>query len=168
MTLFSRTNVQGGDREERRWIPPVVWTVAAISLVVKLTLIRLNGGEYTDGIIQLQLWNSPVVFFPPGYGLASRVLGFLTGDPAMAGRLVSILASAAVLPVFYRLAFQVLKDERASVWAVLFLALSPIFNRWSLRVMTDSLFLLLFVTCCHQFFAILQDPKRSPDSFSFL
>lgn len=147
---------------KRFHIPKAVWFIAAISLGIKLALIRWNGGEYTDGIIQLKLWESPVFFFPPGYTAASRLLAILTGDLLIAGRLVSILASVLVLPVFYHLSLSLLKEERAAVWATLFLALSPIYNRWSLRVMTDSLFLLFFVICCHQFFIVFRDPRRSP------
>ncbi|MGC9328796.1 MAG: glycosyltransferase family 39 protein, partial [Candidatus Hinthialibacter sp.] len=121
--------------------------------------------EYTDGIIQLGLWRSPVVFFPPGYSAVVECVNQVVNDRLLAGRLVSILASIGSLAACYGLAKTVLKDERKATLAVLFLALSPIFNRWSLRVMTDSLFLFLFIICCRQVMLLWHDPKRSPIGF---
>ncbi|MFB3788295.1 MAG: ArnT family glycosyltransferase [bacterium] len=140
---------------------PVGWIIL-VSLAVKLGLLHLNAGEYTDGIIQLRLWDSPVVFFPPGYSAAVWVVHVLTGDWLLAGRLVSIAASGITLLVFYRLALFLTTNENEALWATLFLALSPIFNRWSLRVMTDSLFLALFVWCAYQYVVLRADPQRSP------
>lgn len=147
----------------RSWIelPPGVWMVLAVSLALKLALIGLNGGEYTDGIIQLQLWDSPVVFFPPGYSASVWLFKAVGVDLLYSGRLVSIVASVGTLWVFYLLARSITNDEREAFWALLFLALSPIFNRWSLRVMTDSLFCLLFVQCCRELYLAGTDRGRS-------
>ena len=149
------------DRLFARTIPVPVVLVILGSLIVKLCLIQLNQGEYTDGIIQLQLWKSPVVFFPPGYTFLCGLLNRLTGDLLLSGRLVSILASIGSLLMFYYFARLILKLEREAFWATLFLALSPIFNRWSLRVMTDSLFCFLFITNCYFLFDAVSNPKRS-------
>lgn len=143
----------GGEPPAGR-LPASVVAVILISLAAKLLLLEWNRGEYTDGIVQLQLWNSPIVFFPPGYTLAAHALNVLTGDLLIAGRAVSILASVACLAVFYRLAAAVLRDRNAAFFALLFLALSPVFNRWSIRVMTDSLFCLMFTACCWILFEI--------------
>lgn len=158
-------------------IPLPVWGILMASLLIKLALITLNRGEYTDGIVQLELWRSPVVFFPPAYSAAvwgidliiNRLFGSSLPDSHLhlliSGRLVSILASVGSLWICYRLARLVLADEKGAFLATLFFALSPVFNRWSLRVMTDSLFLLLFLICCFQFIRLLHQSNRSPVRF---
>ena len=151
-----------------RWINPVLriprpaGVIVLVSLILKGSLISLNAAEYTDGIIQLRLWESPVVFFAPGFSLLASAVGLLTGDELLAGRLVSILASVITLILFYRLAGLVLNNEKEAFWATLFLALSPVFNRWSLRVMTDSLFLMFFTLCAYHYAALRLNPRQSP------
>ncbi len=138
-----------------------LFLLVLVFLLVKLLFLNLNDGEYTDGIIQLQLWQSPVVFFPPGYSTVVWVVNLILNDLLLAGRFVSILASVIALPVFYRLAQLVLDNDEEAFLAALFLALSPIFNRWSFRVMTDSLFCLFFIICCYEFLRLWQDEKKS-------
>jgi hypothetical protein len=148
------------------WILPLpVWGLLIASLLIKLALINLNRGEYTDGVVQLELWNSPVVFFPPGYSAAVWCIDQAVKNLLISGRLVSIFASVGALWVCFLLARQVLENEKEAVFAVLFLALSPVFTRWSLRVMTDSLFLLVFLICCYQWIKLLSEPNRSPIRF---
>ncbi|RJP22521.1 MAG: hypothetical protein C4527_21705 [Candidatus Omnitrophota bacterium] len=144
-----------------RSIPRAILWIILTSLAVKLFLINLNAGEYTDGIIQLQLWQSPVVFFPPGYSAAVWFVDRLVGNLLLSGRLVSILASLLALFFFYRFAARVFQCERSAILATLFLALSPIFNRWSLRVMTDSMFCLFFILCCDEVWLLWSNPRRS-------
>lgn len=143
----------------KTWLPRHVGIIILISAAIKLMLIGFNQGEYTDGIIQIQVWQSPVVFFPPGYSALVALCNLFIDDLVLCGRLVSILASLGSLWIFYALAKPFEKGNNEAFWAVLFLALSPIFNRWSLRVMTDSLFCFLFLVCCY---SLLADPKRCP------
>lgn len=148
------------------WSTPLpVWGLLIASLSIKLALINLNGGEYTDGIVQLELWNSPVVFFPPGYSAVVWGIDRAIHDLLISGRLVSILASVGSLWVCFLLARQIMQNEKEAIFAALFLALSPIFNQWSLRVMTDSLFLFVFSICCYQWLQLLFTPTRSPIRF---
>lgn len=135
--------------------------VILLSLLLKLLLININQGEYTDGIIQLHLWDSPVVFFPPGYTAAVWLLHWAGLDLLFAGRLLSILASTVSLIFFTLLARLILKNDEDVFRAVLFLALSPVFNRWSFRVMTDSLFLTFFMLCTYEVFLLWKAPGRS-------
>lgn len=132
-----------------------------LTLIFKLSILNLNQAEYTDGIIQLNLWTSSVVFFPPGYSALVWCVSRWTGDLLQAGRLVSVLASVLTLPVFYCLAKEVLGREKEALWAMVLLALSPIFCRWSMRVMTDSLFCLFFVINLYQTFLAWNNSKRS-------
>ena len=119
-----------------------------LSILVRYLLIGTNQAEYTDGIIQLNVWDSPVVFFPPAYSAAVWLFEALGFDLLTAGRMVSILASAACMPLIYLFAREVLENDGEAFWAALFLSLSPIFNRWALRVMTDAFFLPWFILGC--------------------
>ncbi|HPO09652.1 MAG TPA: glycosyltransferase family 39 protein [bacterium] len=124
-------------------IPHALSALILAGLLLKLSLIGWNRGEYTDGIIQLQLWDSPIVFFPPLYTLVVRFVNLFVGDLLTSGRLVSIVSSALVpIPLF--LAARRLGDDSIGILASLLWFLSPMQNRWGLRVMTDSLFVLLF------------------------
>jgi Gpi18-like mannosyltransferase len=126
-------------------IPGSIILILVISIITKISCLFLNSAEYTDGIIQLQLWNSPVVFFPPGYSSAVWFVNLVIPNLLISGRIVSIIASIISIWVFYKLAILVLNDKNQAFWATVFFSLSPIYNRWSIRVMTDSLFLLFFI-----------------------
>lgn len=141
-----------------RWI---VWLVAVAVFLLKIPLLDWNQGEYTDGIIQLTLWHSPVVFFPPGYTVCVEVINWFVDDLLLAGRLVSLLASSLALIPLFGLAQIVLRNDRLALLSLIFLALSPIASRWSIRVMTDGLFLLLFLQCMLVFWRAWLDSGRS-------
>ncbi len=155
MNFFSITS----NRKANQFPNSIVFIVL-MSLILKMLLLQWNQGEYTDGIIQLQLWESPIVFFPPGYSALVTAANFLIEDLVLAGRVVSILASVASLIVFYLLALHVLDNVRQAEWATLFLALSPVFNRWSIRVMTDSFFCLGFILCTYMLMLILNGKSK--------
>ncbi|MFH1739454.1 MAG: glycosyltransferase family 39 protein [bacterium] len=141
-------------------IPKALVALVLSSLVVKLCLIGWNRGEYTDGIIQLQLWETPVVFFPPLYTLLVQLFALFVGDLVVAGRLVSILSSSLVpIPLFF--IGRRLGHERAGLLASLFWVLSPMQNRWGLRVMTDSLFAFVFTIALLYFVRAVLDRRES-------
>lgn len=141
-------------------IPASIVIIILASLVIKMLMLYWNHGEYTDGIIQLTLWDSPIIFFPPGYSALVYLMNFITSDLLLAGRAVSILASVATLIVFYVVAQDILENAKQAEWATLLLALSPVFNRWSIRVMTDSLFCLGFVLCTYMLMLILNGKSK--------
>lgn len=142
-----------------------VLIIAFVSILIKLYFINLNQGEYTDGVIQLTLWKSPVVFFPPGYSVLVWLVDLVMNNLLLSGRIVSITASALTIISLFCLARLILKDDRSAFWAAFMLALSPVFCQWSMRVMTDSVFCLFFVLCTHQFFLCLENPNRPAYSF---
>ena len=150
-----------GSNSRRSTIPWQLVAIVTASLAVKLSLIGWNRGEYTDGIIQLHLWDSPVVFFPPLYTILVHLLNLVVGNPLISGRLVSILASSLVpIALFYTA--RRLGDEQAGLWAALLWVLSPMQNRWGLRVMTDSLFTLFFtIALLYYIDAVLERRDRS-------
>lgn len=146
--------------QKTQQFPTSIVIIILASLVIKMLMLQWNHGEYTDGIIQITLWDSPIVFFPPGYSALVYVINFITSDLLLAGRAVSVLASVATLIVFYLLALEILENTKQAEWATLLLALSPVFNRWSIRVMTDSLFCLGFVLCTYMLMLILNGKSK--------
>lgn len=86
-----------------------------------------------------------IVFYPL-YPLCIRLMSFLTGgNPALAGLIVSQLCWGGCGAMALRLAGQWLPRSRAA-WAVGFLAVYP-FSFFSMGVYTESLFLLLCLSC---------------------
>lgn len=129
----------------RNSLPHAVTVPLLASLVVKLLLIGLNRGEYTDGILQLTLFQHDVSFFPPLYTWTVLALNALGVPLLIAGRLISILASTLTALVLFALAGRLTRDPRLPVWAVWLYLAAPVQNRWALRVMTDPLFSLIFL-----------------------
>ncbi len=129
----------------RKSLPYAVTVPLLLSLVVKLLLIGLNRGEYTDGILQLTLFQHDVSFFPPLYTWTVLALNAGGVPLLIAGRLISILASTLTALVLFSLAGRLTRDPRYPVWAVWLYLAAPVQNRWALRVMTDPLFSLLFL-----------------------
>src|SRR3990172_5573927 len=82
---------------------------------------------------------------PPLYSIASAVLSFFTGDIELSGVLISAVAGALVIiPVFY-LAKVIYNEKAAWICSVLIL-FSPALIRWSGVMLTESLFITLFVS----------------------
>lgn len=112
------------------------------NLAYKFALIRLNVGEYTDGILQLTVFEKDSGLYPPLYGWLAHLIARFGIDLEFAGRAVSIVAgSLAVVPVYF-LAWWI-AGSNAALFAAVFYTVSPLPTRWSLHVMTDTLFLLL-------------------------
>jgi len=120
-----------------------VWGAAVLLIVARLFLLHWNRAEFTDSVIQLQLFENRNGYFPPVYPALAWILKPLLKDPILAGRGVSIVAACLVLPLLFRLG-RALAQETTGLFAALFYAVSPVPWRWSLHAMGDSLFTLLF------------------------
>jgi len=72
-----------------------------------------------------------------------EVVAWLVGDFELAGKLISILSSTLLIIPLYWTAHR-LVGRRAAVYASLFYLANSIAGRWGIRVMSDSLFALLF------------------------
>src|SRR3990172_5556546 len=82
---------------------------------------------------------------PPLYSLSDAVFTFLTGNFETAGVLVSAIAGALlIVPVFY-LAKDIYNETAAWISSVL-VFLSPVFIHWSGAMLTESLFITLFIS----------------------
>jgi hypothetical protein len=133
---------------------PLAWLFFAIALAQRLPFFLpslANEAEYTDGILMIGRDVFGATFWPPLYAWACWALGPLVGgDLELAGKIVSTLSgSAAVVPLMWlagEFGGAANGREKRRLWMLagaLYLA-SPIAWRWSLRVMSDSLFSLLF------------------------
>jgi hypothetical protein len=146
------------------WHRPAFWVLTGLAL--RLALLPINHAEYTDGYLQLLALEMPVGLYPPLYGWLAGILTAVLGLPLeTSGKLISAIASAlTVLPLWWlcRLAGS---GPRGAAWAAAFFTVSPLVLRWSVRVMTDSLFLglataaLAFWTACLLVNRPDQDPK---------
>ncbi|MCC7202781.1 MAG: glycosyltransferase family 39 protein [Nitrospirae bacterium] len=82
---------------------------------------------------------------PPLYSISSAVLSFVTGDIEFSGVLVSVIAGALlVIPVFYLA--KAIYDERSAWLSAVLILLSPLMIRWSGVMLTESLFITLFLS----------------------
>ncbi len=147
--------------DDRDAFPAAVVFPLLASLIVKLGLLGFNRGEYTDGILQLTLFQHDVPYFPPFYTICCLILEQAGLSPLIAGQLVSILASSLVVIPLYWLAKILTSDRRIPIWTVWFYLVAPIQNRWAIRVMTDALFCALFVAALAAFVAALSSQKNA-------
>ncbi|MBN1517995.1 glycosyltransferase family 39 protein [Candidatus Sumerlaeota bacterium] len=127
-----------------------VIAICLLLLIIRICLINLNTGEYTDGILQITRYTHPEFsggahFWPPLYGLLTYGMSLLNFDIETAGKLISIFASVAVLIPIYLIA-RMIDGKLCALYAILIYAAQPIPWRWSIRVMSDSLFVFFFVT----------------------
>ncbi|HOE95920.1 MAG TPA: glycosyltransferase family 39 protein [Candidatus Sumerlaeota bacterium] len=113
----------------------VVLTVSA--LLWRGLFFPVTQGAYTDGILQIDAFRQGLTFWPPLYGLLSRLFVWLPGVGLEgSARIVSWLAGAAVVPVLFAMALR-LFGRRAAIYAAVVWLVSPMALRWSVQVMTD-------------------------------
>jgi hypothetical protein len=113
-----------------------------VNLVVRFAVLGINQAEYTDGILQLTVFEKAAGLYPPLYGALAWLVEAAAGSRETAGRVVSAAAgSLALIPVY--LLTLMLARPWAARFAALFYTFCPLVLRWSIRVMADSLFLCL-------------------------
>jgi len=139
----------------------ILWAFLAISLLARLACIRLNTAEYTDGILQITAFEYGFTFWPPAFTVIVKALAWIVRDPELAGKLVSIVSSTLLLIPVFRFAHRV-AGRRAAVYAALFLMTDAIAIRWSIRVMSDSLFALLCFWAAVLFLHVLEWGQTEP------
>ncbi len=123
----------------------VLFFLLAANAVLRIVFFSINYAEYTDGILQITQFSHPTTLWPPLYTILAHVLGAITGSLESGGKLVSLLASLALVVPVYFLAARMFTYTAAAFAGMLY-TVSPIVMRWSVRVMTDSLFAFLFFT----------------------
>jgi len=113
----------------------------------RFSLLTLNKGEYTDGILQILQFQQRDSFWPPLYTAFIRLLQASGVEPIMAGRFISWAASVLlILPLWF--VTRAWAGRRAALFATALYTASAMALRWSLRVMTDMPFAFLFTLAC--------------------
>jgi hypothetical protein len=138
----------------------ILWGFVALNAVFRLALVGWNGGEYTDGILQITQFERADSFWPPLY---TALVWLLTLDghglePLLAGRLVSWISSVLLLFPLWRVA-RAWAGFRAAVFTLALYTVSAMALRWSVRVMTDMPFLFLFFMSAAE---LMSSPGASP------
>lgn len=132
-----------------------------LNLVVRLPLLRLNEAEYTDGVLQLLVFDIHSGLYPPLYGALAWLLRGMPGGIETGGRVVSVLAAAAAVVPIYITARR-LSGTAAAWFACLLFTLAPLVLRWSLQVMSDSLFMALSAAALFFFWDSMMRTQRGP------
>lgn len=133
----------------------------------RLIFLHWNAGEYTDGIIQMTLFTAAKEnsFYPPLYTWLILLFNYLFHNLEVSAKLVSMIAGTlTVIPVYF--IAKRLFDERVGIFAAILFAVSPEIWRWQIRVMTDSLFTLLFL-CSIYFILQLHNPQSAIRNLSW-
>ncbi len=84
-------------------------------------------------------------YWPPLYSTLIGIVATFTGDPFLAGRLVSAIAAGMCAILVARLAFALTEDRLAGAFAGLLVATTPLSIAWDVRVRPESLFLVFVV-----------------------
>ena len=142
-----------------RWIVLFLFLTA---FLVRIPLINWFYATYTDGILYITFYYNDSTFIAPLYGfLVEPFYNLFTFIPTheMAGRFLSILfGSLSVIPVY--LTGRFIFNEKTGIYDVLLYIFSALVLRWNLRVMTDSLFTLIFFSCVYCYLKFYFEPKR--------
>jgi len=154
---MNSTSAEATAQTRSAFLSPLSLLILA-GIAGRIFLLNWYRGEYTDGIIQLQLFENENTYFPPLYPLLAGWTERLVGHPVLAGRLVSLLASTLALIPLYHLTRR-LFSERAALWAGVFYLAAAVPNRWALRVMSDSLFTFFFMLALMAFVFSLRRPE---------
>jgi hypothetical protein len=129
---------------ENQWF----WFVAVIGLLTRLPLLGLSGSENTDGILSLTYFSKDFVATPrfvilPGYPLLLQLGAWLGLGGIFWGRIISCVAGLLILIPLWRYARRWMGVEMSAMVCLMAL-FSPLLWQWSLKVMPDTTFLLLF------------------------
>lgn len=129
-----------------------VLAVFLLNLIMRLLLLGWNAACYTDSIYYMTaLDRVRGTFILPGYPFAIRVFQVVFRDPTLAGRLVSMLAAAALVFPLYGLG-RAIYGRRAAVLTLLLYTCSPLILRWSIRIYPHGLFSFFVVSAIYLFF----------------
>ncbi len=134
-----------------------------LHLLLKFSIIHLNAGEYTDGIIQIIQHQMDLSgFWPPLYNWLIRLLTLTGMSGEYAGRFISIISSSLLIfPLYFLTRHICHNQQKAAIFAIFIYTFSPLHLRWSVRVMTDSLFTFLNFTVIYYLFNALENRSHA-------
>jgi hypothetical protein len=131
--------------------------VAAIALLARVAMVNINAAEWGDSYRILRASNFirhlsyPADEKRPPLFSAVLAVRPATVDAVVWGRVIMLGLSLLALGTFAKLAKLYLPTSRQQFWAVLLLAINPVYLYWSLRLYADVPFSLLVLVCCYVF-----------------
>ncbi len=123
--------------------------------LTRIFFINWFTAERTDSIILITLFENKSNFWPPLYTFAMHLFHLLFRNWIISGRFVSILSGALAIVPLYLLSENFFGEVTARYTSLLYI-FSPLIFRFNLKVLTDSLFLFLFLSSTYFFFLALE------------
>lgn len=135
-----------------------------LNAIIRLPLIPINQGEYTDGVLQLTQFSNPTGIYPPLYTAICWPLSFLVGQ-LWSGRIISTLFSIAAVIPLYLIALRSF-GMRAALYTAMIYTVAPVALRWSPRLMTEATFSFFFWFACERLLAAqgTNDKKKANEA----
>ncbi len=128
------------DRQERKQ-----YNLVLPLLLFVLLVFKYRQGAYTDGILQITVFENKAGLYPPLYGALASVVDTLTFQLFSltdAARMVSFVATASTFALVYSWGTRIVSHQ-VGLWGSILLVLSPLVWRWSSQIMTDPLYMAL-------------------------
>ncbi len=119
-------------------------------LIIRLFLLNINEGEYTDGILLINQFSEPNDIYPPFYSLLAFIFGGFGNWLEFGGKIVSALFSSLLIFPLYKTAEKI-SDKKSAQYSCLLYIVAPIPLRWGIRVMSDALFSFIFLSSFYFF-----------------
>ena len=142
----------------RNW-PKELGGFLLLSFLTRLPLLGWFNAERTDSIILITLFENKSSYWPPLYSSLLYLFNLLLKNPILSGRIVSLFSSILSLIPLYFLARYLFNRETAKYSSLLYI-FSPLPFIMGLRVLTDSLFLLFFLSALYFYFLSLEGKDR--------
>ena len=129
-----------------------------ITFLTRIPFINWFTAERTDSIILITLFKNKSSYWPPLYTSLLYLFNPLFREPIISGRFVSILSSALAIIPLYLLSEKFFGKVTARYTSLLYI-FSPLIFRFNIKVLTDSLFLLFFISTLYLYFLSLEKRK---------
>jgi len=120
----------------------ILLVIILFSLAIRILFWGINSAEYTDGVVQITLFENENKFWPPVYTFLIKFLELFDIDGISAGKIISISSGVLTLIPIFLLSFK-LWGRRTAIFSAILFSIAPMSLRWNIRVMTDSLFVFL-------------------------
>lgn len=131
-----------------------------VNLITRMFLLNWNGAEYTDSIFMMSADHFGKAKWLPFYPLLMQLVNFIFNDIELSGKIVSSLsASLAIFPLFFIV--DRIWGRKIGVYILLLYSCSAIIMRWSLHVMTEAPFMLLFLLSTWCLLEFITDMNKS-------
>ena len=133
----------------KRSINFTLLALVGLNLISKLALLNWNEAEYTDSVFYLSIDQIGKTKWMPVYPFLVQFTHLFFSDLTLSGRLTSIIISTLSIFPLYAITKR-LYNQKTALYTIALYIVSPVITRWSIRIMTESsfvLFLLLSIWC---------------------